>query len=353
MSDATSTPVRRAASSPVLDLLVARKRDVAEGVCELSLRLPDGGALPDWSPGAHLDLHLAPGLARPYSLCGDPGVREEWRVAVLRERAGTGGSSYVHDRLAAGDKVTVSAPRNHFPFEPPSDPAARCLFLAGGIGITPLLPMIARAHAAGTDWRLLYGGRTRASMAYADHLAAYGERVTLRPEDEFGLLDLAAFLAHADAAAHVYACGPEPLLAAIEERCRAAGLPDGALHVERFRPAPATSAPLGGSPADGANAGAVSADTLSTDAAFDVELADSGRTVRVAPGRTILEAVEEAGVQVLSSCRAGTCGTCETEVLAGTPDHRDQLLTDAERAAGDTMLICVSRARTPHLKLAL
>ncbi|MFC6066966.1 PDR/VanB family oxidoreductase [Streptomyces ochraceiscleroticus] len=312
-----------------LDLVVARKRTVADGVCELSLRRPDGGALPAWSPGAHLDLHLAPGLARSYSLCGDPAVRAEWRVAVLREAAGTGGSSYVHDRLTTGDKITASAPRNHFPFEPPSTPPARCLFLAGGIGITPLLPMIARAQAAGTDWRLLYGGRTRASMAYADRLAAHGERVTLRPEDEYGLLDLAGFLEATDAATHVYACGPEALLAAIEVQCRAAGLPEDALHVERFRPAPAEGS------------------------SFEVELADSGLTVRVPPGRSILEAVEDTGVQVLSSCRAGTCGTCETEVLSGTPDHRDHLLTEAERSAGDTMLICVSRCHGPRLRLAL
>ncbi|MGI5471443.1 PDR/VanB family oxidoreductase [Streptomyces sp. CA-132043] len=329
-------------------------------MCELSLRRPDGGALPDWSPGAHLDLRLAPGLARPYSLCGDPAERTEWRVAVLRETAGTGGSSYVHDRLAAGDKVTVSAPRNHFPFTPPAAPAARCLFLAGGIGITPLLPMVAAARASGADWRLLYGGRTRASMAYADQLAAYGERVTLRPEDEFGLLDLADFLRAADAATQVYACGPEALLAAAEEQCRAAGLPDGALHVERFRPPPAALGAAGdnasGYNGTGYNAsedGAAGDDASGDDAAFDVELADSGRTVRVPPGRSVLEALEDAGVQVLSSCRAGTCGTCETEVLSGTPDHRDQLLTDAERSAGDTMLICVSRSHGPRLKLAL
>ncbi|MEV0603724.1 PDR/VanB family oxidoreductase [Streptomyces sp. NPDC050315] len=321
-----------APSLALLDLVVARKRAVADGVCELSLRRPDGGPLPAWSPGAHLDLHLAPGLARSYSLCGDLAVRGEWRVAVLRETAGTGGSVYVHDRLAAGDKITATAPRNHFPFEPPSAPPARCLFLAGGIGITPLLPMIAAAQAFEADWRLLYGGRTRASMAYADRLAAYGERVTLRPEDEYGLLDLAGFLGDAPPGTLVYACGPEALLTAIEEQCRAAGLPDDALHVERFRPAPA---------ADG------------TDTPFEVELADSGRTVRVPPGRSILEALEDAGVQVLSSCRAGTCGTCETEVLSGTPDHRDHLLTEAERASGDTMLVCVSRSHGPRLKLAL
>ncbi|WP_030252328.1 PDR/VanB family oxidoreductase [Streptomyces violens] len=325
------------ASVDLLDLVIARKRTVADGVCELSLRRPDGGALPAWSPGAHLDLHLAPGLARSYSLCGDPAVQAEWRVAVLREPASTGGSAHIHDHLTTGDKITASAPRNHFPFEPPSAPPARCLFLAGGIGITPLLPMIARAQEAGTDWRLLYGGRTRASMAYADRLAAHGERVTLRPEDEYGLLDLAGFLRAADPAtdggphAHtlVYACGPEALLAAAEKQCEAAGLPEGALRVERFRPAPAEGR------------------------SFEVELADSGPTVRVPPGRSILEAVEDAGVPVLSSCRAGTCGTCETEVLSGTPDHRDHLLTDAERSAGDTMLICVSRCHGPRLRLAL
>ncbi|MBZ4014347.1 hypothetical protein CCS38_00925 [Streptomyces purpurogeneiscleroticus] len=166
-------------------------------------------------------------------------------------------------------------------------------------------------------------------MAYADRLAAHGERVTLRPEDEYGLLDLAGYLRAATPGTLVYACGPEALLAAAEKQCEAAGLPEDALRVERFRPAPAEGR------------------------SFEVELADSGLTVRVPPNRSILEALEDAGVQVLSSCRAGNCGTCETEVLSGTPDHRDHLLTDAERAAGDTMLICVSRSHGPHLRLAL
>ena len=208
--------------------------------------------------------------------------------------------------------------------------APRYLFIAGGIGITPIAPMVAAADAAGADWRLVYGGRTRAAMAFADLLRdKHGDRVSLHPQDETGLLDLDALLRRPPDGL-VYCCGPEPLIKAVEERCR--GWPPGLLQIERFAPV---------TPVAGA------------ETAVEVELTLSGRTLTVPPGTPILQAVEEAGVQVLSSCREGTCGTCETTVLAGVPDHRDSLLTEEERAAGDTMFICVSRARTPRLVLEL
>jgi ferredoxin len=190
--------------------------------------------------------------------------------------------------------------------------------------------MIAAAAAAGADWRLVYGARTRAAMAFATALrASHGDRVSLYPQDETGLLDLAALLSGPPDGL-VYCCGPEPLIKAVEEHCLR--WPPGLLHVERFTP--------------------VSTDT-DAGTAIEVELTLSGRTLTVPPGTPILSAVEEAGIQVLSSCREGTCGTCETTVLAGVPDHRDSLLTEEERAAGDTMMICVSRARTPRLVLEL
>lgn len=299
------------------ELVVAGKVPVAAGVVALTLRHPGGDLLPEWTPGAHVSLDLGQGLVRQYSLCGDPADRSAWRIAVLREEAGRGGSAYVHDVLAVGDKVPVSAPRNNFALVG----ADSYLFVAGGIGITPLLPMIACADRRGADWRLTYGGRTRASMAFLDELAAYGDRVLVRPQDETGLLDLSEL----DGAPTVYCCGPEPLLAAVEARC-----PAGTLHVERFT---------------GVTAGEGDE--------FEVVLDRSGRTLTVPAGRSILEVVEEAGIAVLSSCREGTCGTCETEVRAGVPDHRDVLLTPDERAAGETMMICVSRARGGKLVLDL
>ncbi|MER8157246.1 PDR/VanB family oxidoreductase [Streptomyces sp. NPDC094472] len=312
-------------------LLVARREEVASDVVALTLRHPTGRELPAWEPGAHLDLVLDPGPTRQYSLCGDPADRASWRIAVLRAPAGRGGSARVHDTLTEGSAVRVRGPRNHFALRP----AARYLFIAGGIGITPLLPMTAAAEAAGADWRLLYGGRTRASMAFADQLAArYGGKVRLVPQDEEGLLDLAPYLdAPSDPGTLVYCCGPEPLLQAAEQACRA--WPDRALRTERFQPR--TDA-AGAEPAGGA---------------FELVLTRSGLTLTVEPERSVLRTVEAAGVPVLYSCEEGTCGTCETDVVEGEVDHHDSVLTDEERASGETMMICVSRCRGPRLVLDL
>jgi ferredoxin-NADP reductase len=308
------------------ELVVAERDRAATGVDVLGLCRPDGGDLPAWTPGAHLDLELGPGLVRQYSLCGDPADRATLRVAVQLEAEGRGGSRHVHERLTPGATIRVRGPRNNFPLVA----APRYLFVAGGIGITPIRPMVAAADAADADWQLVYGGRSRATMAFADALREkYGDRVRLYPQDETGLLDLDELLGQ-PVDGLVYCCGPEALIAAVEQRCRT--WPAGALHVERFTPLAPTEA---------------------VDTAVEVELALSGRTLTVPPGTSILAAVEAAGVQVLSSCREGTCGTCETAVLDGVPEHRDSLLTEAERAAGDTMMICVSRSVTPRLTLEL
>ncbi|MET9406341.1 PDR/VanB family oxidoreductase [Streptomyces sp. NPDC002935] len=305
------------------ELVVERRESVADGVLALTLCHPLGADLPSWEPGAHIDVVLGPDLERQYSLCGDPAQRGIWRIAVLREPDGRGGSAHVHDRLGVGDKVRVRGPRNHFALAP----APRYRFVAGGIGITPILPMLAAAEAAGAEWTLLYGGRTRGSMAFTEELGRYGDRVVLAPQDETGLLDVAAVLDEVAEGTLVYCCGPGPLLDAVEERC-----PAGLLHVERFRP----KYQEGGGETE-----------------FEVVLERSGRTVTVAPGVSVLDTVRAAGVEVLFSCTEGTCGTCETDVLEGTPDHRDSVLTDEEREAGETMLICVSRCHGNRLVLDL
>ncbi|MFD8224759.1 PDR/VanB family oxidoreductase [Streptomyces massasporeus] len=305
------------------ELAVERVEFAAEGVVALTLRHPLGERLPAWEPGAHVDVLLEPGLERQYSLCGDPADRSAWRIAVLREAAGRGGSAHVHERLGEGAAVRVRGPRNNFALEP----AARYRFVAGGIGITPILPMLAAAEAAGAEWTLLYGGRTRGSMAFGEELGRYGDRVTIAPEDETGLLDLPSVLDDVPEGTLVYCCGPGPLLDAVEARC-----PSGILRVERFRPKERETG---------------------ADTEFEVELARSGRTLTVAPDVSVLDAVREAGVEVLYSCTEGTCGTCETDVLDGEPDHRDSVLTEDERAAGETMLICVSRCRGKRLVLDL
>ncbi|MFJ8925255.1 PDR/VanB family oxidoreductase [Streptomyces sp. NPDC102364] len=321
---ARSTPT----PTPALTLRVRAKDTVADGVVSLTLERPDGTRLPDWTPGAHIDLVLADGTTRQYSLCGDRWDPHTYRVAVLRETAGRGGSAYVHDRLAVGDPVGVGGPHNHFPLAP----ADRYLFIAGGIGITPLLPMVHQAELMGIDWQLLYGGRTRASMAFRDHLTtSYGERVHLRPQDEYGLLDLDTWLGRPEPGTKVYCCGPAPLLAAVESAC--AAWPQYSLRTERFTAA-APAEPVRRTP-------------------FEVELRRTGRTVTVPPDLSVLHAVRRAGVEVLSSCEQGTCGTCLVPVLTGTPDHRDAVLAEHERAAGDCLLPCVSRSRSDRLVLDL
>jgi ferredoxin-NADP reductase len=311
-----------------LKLQVASRTEGAEGVVVLELRDPSGADLPAWAPGAHLDLELPNGLTRQYSLCGDPNDRSAWRIGVLREPEGRGGSAYVHDELTAGAEVDVRGPRNNFPLV--SSP--HYVFIAGGIGITPILPMMAAAEAAGAEWELHYGGRSRRSMAFLESMEELtGTRVTLHPQDEVGLIDLEAILGSPRPDTVVYCCGPEPLLQAVEKQC--VTWPDGALHVERFSPKEFGEPLLQG--------------------AFEVELATSGMTLTVPPDKSILEVVEEAGVPVLSSCQEGTCGTCETPVLEGEVDHRDSLLTPAEQEANDTMFICVSRAACPKLVLEL
>ena len=305
------------------ELVVERREFAADGVLSLTLRHPLGEELPAWEPGAHIDVVLGPDLERQYSLCGDPADRSGWRIGVLREPDGRGGSAYVHGQLAQGDKVLVRGPRNHFALRP----APRYRFVAGGIGITPILPMLAAAEAAGAEWTLLYGGRTRESMAFKEELGRYGDRVTVAPQDEAGLLDLGSVLDALPEGTLVYCCGPGPLLDAVEERC-----PSGALHVERFQPKEQQSG---------------------EDTEFEVELAQSGHTLTVLPGVSVLDTVRAAGVEVLFSCTEGTCGTCETDVVEGTPDHRDSVLSDEEREAGETMLICVSRCQGKRLVLDL
>lgn len=307
---------------------IRAKDTIADGVVSLTLAHPDGGRLPDWTPGSHIDLVLPEGTTRQYSLCGDRWDPYTYRIAVLREPAGRGGSAYVHDRLAPGDLVGVGGPRNHFPLVP----ADRYLFIAGGIGITPLLPMIHQAELMGADWQLLYGGRSRASMAFREELsAAHGDRVHISPQDECGLLDLAPWLGTPDPGTKVYCCGPAPLLAAVEQAC--AAWPPYSLRTERF-----TAGPL---------------PEPVHQTAFEVELRRTGRTVTVMPDTSVLHAVRQVGADVLSSCEQGTCGTCLTPVLEGTPDHRDSILADHERAANDCMLPCVSRSRGDRLVLDL
>jgi ferredoxin-NADP reductase len=305
------------------EIEVIDKIRLVDDVVMLKVTRPDHFLLPGWSPGAHIDVTVPGGLTRQYSLCNESaGDTRCWEVAVLREGPG---SQYIHDTISIGQVLAVQGPRNHFPLLP----GARYIFIAGGIGITPFRPMLAQVSATAADWQLLYGGRSRSSMAFLDEFTArYGSRLDPWPLDERGLIDLRILDQPIDGTL-VYCCGPESLLQAVEERCSA--WPPDSLRVERFRPKePGT---------------AVRQDT------FEVTLARSGQTVRVPPERSILMCVREAGLDVASSCEEGICGTCETRVLSGEVDHRDSILTAEERAANDTMMICCSRAFSDRLVL--
>ena len=306
---------------------VVEVRPEASGVLSLTVRGCDGAELPTWSPGAHADLILSDDLERQYSLCGLPDERNSWMFAVLREPQGRGGSAFVHGQVAAGDRLSVRGPRNHFPLVD----AAEYLFVAGGIGVTPILPMIREVSKTGRSWRMLYGGRSRASMAFLSELSEYGDRITIAPEDETGLLDLSSFLIDQSAGTAVYCCGPTALLDAVE--AMSIEWQTGTLHVERFAP----------------KVGALEG----TNSEFKVVLEQTGTTIAVAADQTIVEALEQAGLDVDTSCREGTCGTCETTVLEGLPDHRDSVLSASEQARNDVMMICCSRALSETLVLDL
>lgn len=304
---------------------------VADGALTLTFVSPSGDDLPAWSPGAHVDVILDQvDLTRQYSLCGDPDDHARWRIGVLNAPDSRGGSRHIHENAQMGDLVRVRGPRNNFPLEP----APSYVFIAGGIGITPLLGMITQAERQGADWQLLYGGRSTASMAFRDELAAYGDRVRLFPADEVGLMPLAdpELLGTARPGTLVYTCGPQPLMDAVAEA--ATHWPTGSVHKELFSADPSLAAP-----------GALDS--------FEVVLQRSGKRIVVEQDKSILEAVEAEGVRVLSSCRAGVCGTCEVDVIEGTPEHRDSVLSEEEREENDFLLICCSRSLSSRLVLDL
>ena len=313
------------------DLVVADKRAIARDVVALTLADPKGDGRPAWTPGAHLDLEITPGLVRQYSLCGPVEDTQHWTIAILREERGRGGSRAVHDELREGSTVRILALRNKFPLEP----AERYLFIAGGIGITPIVPMVAAADESQRPWRLYYGGRSRESMAFAHQLSGrYGPNVFVVPEDENGVLHLDAVLGSSSPGQHVYCCGPAGLLGAVEARFTEDTR--HLLHTERFAAANPTE------------------EQVAADGPIELTLRRSGKKVLVPADQSILDVLRDThGMDLVSGCEQGICGTCETTVLEGTPDHRDEVLSPAERAGNATMMICVSRCKGGALTLNL
>jgi ferredoxin-NADP reductase len=306
---------------------VQAMRYEARGVVSIELRDPSGAQLPEFGPGAHIDLHLANGLVRSYSLCGAPEVRDRYTVGVLLDRNSRGGSRFVHEQLRVGTTLTVAAPRNHFVLD---EGAAHTVLVAGGIGVTPIVCMARRLAERGRSFTMLYCARSRAEAAFVELLSAYGDAVRFHFDDEAGAPpDLKAMLAGQDTATHFYCCGPGPMLNAFESACEAHGYPN--VHIERFAADPATEAVQEGE--------------------YSVTLQRSGKNVLVPSGKSLLDAILEAGVQVEYSCREGVCGSCETAVVEGCPDHRDSVLSNSERASNKTMMVCVSGCKGPRLVL--
>ena len=310
-----------------VDVIVTRRDTSTDGVVVFELTARGDTPLPAWTPGAHVDVLQPSGLIRQYSLCGVPGS-DTWRLGVLREADARGGSKWMCDELKEGQSVRLAGPRTHFHFE--AEPDVPVLFLAAGIGVTPIVPMAAEAAARHLDYQVHYSGH-EGRMAFLPELQeAHGERLVTHVSESDGRIDLDALFSTATPGSHVYCCGPAGFIDAVEA---AAVRPRLDFHTERFE-AETLTAPVWSEP-------------------FEVELAMSGITVTVPPDRSILDVVEEEGVFVLSSCHEGTCGTCETPVLEGELDHRDSILTPQERARGDVMFICVSRAACPRLVLDL
>lgn len=316
----------------VLMLEIVDREVVAqdENVIALTLAAPSRTVLPEWYPGAHLDLHLESGRMRSYSLCGDPGDRRTYRIAVRRIPDGGGGSIEVHDTLAVGDTVAIKGPRNAFPLALPGfgSSARRLRFVAAGIGITPILPMLAMADRYGVEWSMIYSGRSRESIPFIDELARYGDKITVRTDDVDGLPtmdELVGPCPDADAELAVYCCGPMPMLEGL--RAHLVGRGDVELHFERFSPPPIL---------DGT--------------AFDVVLNSTGETITVAADESTLTAIRKVRPDVPYSCQQGFCGTCKMHTTSGEVDHRDNLLTEPEREAG-YFLPCVSRCDSGELSV--
>ncbi|MCL1073863.1 PDR/VanB family oxidoreductase [Shewanella dokdonensis] len=327
-----------------LRLTVKDKETLADGIIKLQLA---GDDLPSWEPGAHIELAFPDGLVRAYSIvAGEPGL--SYQLAILLEPNSRGGSRYVHEQLNVGDVIAASEPKNAFALEP----ASRHVFIAGGIGITPILPMIARLKREGKPWQLYYLGRTRTRMAYlADVEALAGAAtgsVSLHIKDEGSRLELTTLVAELADDTAVYACGPNSLMDALSAEI--ARRPSIHLYMERF--GRVELAPVAEIDAT-ACGDETTNEACNPDGSFELELSKSGETITVGKDETILECVRKVRQGLSFSCSDGYCGTCETAVLAGTPDHRDTVLSDQEKQENRTMMICVSRSKTRKLVLDL
>lgn len=316
-----------------LAVCVARKAMEARDICSFELVATESGSLPAFSAGSHVDVHLLGGLVRQYSLCNDPSETHRYAIAVLRDPNSRGGSIAMHDAVKEGDTLTISAPKNHFAL---AHKAKRSVLLAGGIGITPILCMAERLATLGDEFTLHYTARARDRMAFFDRLrrSSFADKVALHFDDEAAeqRLDINAVLASADTGTHLYVCGPKGFMDAVLNAARAHGWPEDRLHWEFF---------------------AADVTARASDRPFEVQIASSGHVIDVPVDKTVVQALLQAGVDIMVSCEQGVCGTCVTRVLRGEVDHRDTYFTPEEQARNDQFTPCCSRAKSPRLVLDL
>ncbi|MBZ5790594.1 PDR/VanB family oxidoreductase [Burkholderia contaminans] len=316
-----------------LTVRVAAKHDEAADICSFELVRADGLPLPPFSAGSHIDVIVPGGPTRQYSLCNPPDENHRYRIAVLRDPKSRGGSAGMHDRVNAGDTLTISVPRNHFAL---AHDAAHSLLLAGGIGVTPILCMAERLARIDASFDMHYCTRSRTRTAFLDRIARapYADRVQVHVDDEADSqrFDIAARLAVPEPGTHLYVCGPKGFMDAVLTTARASGWPEAQLHYEFF---------------------AADERQKDQDGRFEVEIASSGRVIVVEKNESVVRALAKAGIEIETSCEQGVCGTCATRVLAGEPEHFDLCLTPDERAANDQFLPCCSRSKSARLVLDL
>jgi vanillate O-demethylase ferredoxin subunit len=333
INEATLDGPAETTKSSNLQVLLRSTECLAENICSFEFVLPDGATLPPFTAGSHIDVHL-PGYIRQYSLCNDPLERHRYVVAVLRDDKGRGGSVAMHEQLHAGAKVIISVPRNHFAL---SDQASSYVFMAGGIGITPIMAMIATARDRNKDFHLYYCTRSPERTAFLQQLQPLIKRGCVTIHHDSGQpgngLDLKSILKTQLPGSHLYYCGPAGFMDAVA--AAATGWAKESVHSERFSAPPLASA----------------AETGEVEKPFDVELAKSGKCFTVAPGQSIVDVLSANGVNVDVSCKEGYCGTCMTRYLAGKPVHRDSVLDEEDRE--EFVMVCCSRAKSKSLVLDL
>jgi vanillate O-demethylase ferredoxin subunit len=319
-----------------LQLRVSQIWSQAGGIKGFELVSPTGAALPPFSAGAHVLVHLPNGLVRQYSMCNDPSETHRYEIGVLRAPEGRGGSAFMHDGVKIGDLLTIDAPHNNFELR---EDAATYILIAGGIGVTPMLAMARRLNRIGRSYKLYYCTRAKELTAYLELLSGtdFAERVHFIHDggDPKNGLDVAALLKDVPANGRLYCCGPTGLMNAV--KAAASHWPSDRVHFEAFSADPNAkpAAPAGG------------------DQSFEIELAQSGKVLTVPADDSILNVLRDHGINIPSACEEGICGTCIVNVLDGKPDHRDQILTDEEKASGDCITVCCSRSLSPRLKLDL